>query len=194
MPKELFYALGEEKRNRILEAAVQEFSHSEYHSASINQIIKRADISRGSFYLYFEDKRDLYMFLVEQVFRKRLKCFTEQSVARQFTSLRAFHDALFVFNLNLLRDERYNALFCNLYLSMEYSFSREMRLVTAQIRQDMLAALPMLTETPEQAERTDAQLELLQLLTHALLVSKVLEKREDADVLSEYRRKASLIC
>ncbi|MFR1808686.1 MAG: TetR/AcrR family transcriptional regulator, partial [Pygmaiobacter massiliensis] len=50
MPKELFYALPEEKRQRILDAAVQEFSCAEYHSASINQIIKTADIARGSFY------------------------------------------------------------------------------------------------------------------------------------------------
>lgn len=194
MPKELFYALPEEKRQRILDAAVQEFSCAEYHSASINQIIKTADIARGSFYLYFEDKRDLYIFLVEQVFRTRLKAFTQQVAGQKFTTLRAFHDALFSFNLNMLHDERYNALFCNLYISMEYSFSREMRMVAAQIRQDMLSALPFLTETAEQAERTDAQLELLQLLTHALLVSKVLEKRDDADVIQEYRRKASIIC
>ena len=194
MPKELFYALPEEKRKRILDAAVREFSQNEYHSASINQIIKLADISRGSFYLYFEDKRDIYIFLVEQVFRSRLQKFTAQATAQQFTSLRALHDALFVFNLNLLHDENYNALFRNLYLSMEYSFSREMRMITAQIRQDMLAALPALTATPAQAERSNAQLELLQLLTHALLVSKVLENRTDEDVLAEYRGKASIIC
>mgnify|MGYP000403050715 CR=1 FL=1 len=56
MPTQRFLKLKEEKKQAILEAAVHEFSRVPYSSASINQIIKEADISRGSFYTYFEDK------------------------------------------------------------------------------------------------------------------------------------------
>lgn len=64
MPTQRFFNLKEEKRNAILEAAVHEFSRVPYSSASINQIIKEADISRGSFYTYFEDKDDLMRYLL----------------------------------------------------------------------------------------------------------------------------------
>jgi AcrR family transcriptional regulator len=68
MPKSLFFKLDETKRARITEAALIEFSSNIYNEASINQIIKTADISRGSFYKYFEDKEDLYYYMVHIVF------------------------------------------------------------------------------------------------------------------------------
>lgn len=64
MPTQRFFNLREEKRKAIMEAAVHEFSRVPYSAASINQIIKAADISRGSFYTYFEDKDDLMRYLI----------------------------------------------------------------------------------------------------------------------------------
>lgn len=64
MPTQRFFNLKEEKRRAILEAAFHEFSRTPYSAASINRIIKEADISRGSFYTYFEDKDDLMRYLV----------------------------------------------------------------------------------------------------------------------------------
>ena len=64
MPTQRFLKLKEEKKQAILEAAVHEFSRVPYSSASINQIIKEADISRGSFYTYFEDKDDLMRYML----------------------------------------------------------------------------------------------------------------------------------
>ena len=64
MPTQRFFNLKEEKRKAILDAAFHEFSRTSYSNASINQIIKEADISRGSFYTYFEDKDDLMRYLV----------------------------------------------------------------------------------------------------------------------------------
>ena len=59
MPTQRFLKLKDEKKRVILEAAVHEFSRVPYSAASINQIIKEAGISRGSFYTYFADKDDL---------------------------------------------------------------------------------------------------------------------------------------
>ena len=64
MPTQRFLKLKEEKKQMILEAAAHEFSRVPYSSASINQIIKEADISRGSFYTYFEDKDDLMRYML----------------------------------------------------------------------------------------------------------------------------------
>lgn len=65
MPKNTFFNLSEEKRERILEASIEEFSSNPYEVASINQIVKSSEIAKGSFYQYFENKEDLYKHLVE---------------------------------------------------------------------------------------------------------------------------------
>ena len=59
MPKETFLNLPEEKRNRILDAAIQEFAANPYDVASISNIVRKVGIAKGSFYQYFEDKKDL---------------------------------------------------------------------------------------------------------------------------------------
>ena len=80
MPTQRFLKLKEEKKQAILEAAVHEFSRVPYSSASINQIIKEADISRGSFYTYFEDKDDLMQYM--------LRGFRESCQAKVFRTLK----------------------------------------------------------------------------------------------------------
>lgn len=64
MPKERFYRLPDEKRERIMAAAEREFLENSFEAASINRIIKEAAIPRGSFYQYFEDKKDIFLYIV----------------------------------------------------------------------------------------------------------------------------------
>ena len=64
MPKETFYRLPDEKRERIMAAAEREFLENSFKAASINRIIKEAAIPRGSFYQYFEDKKDIFLYIV----------------------------------------------------------------------------------------------------------------------------------
>lgn len=66
MPTKRFYRLSEEKRRIIRDAALHEFSRVTFEKASINQIIKEAGISRGSFYTYFEDKWDVLACVFEE--------------------------------------------------------------------------------------------------------------------------------
>lgn len=64
MPTERFFRLPTEKAETIRRAAIEEFKRVPPEEASINKIIQAADISRGSFYTYFEDKYDLLKWLV----------------------------------------------------------------------------------------------------------------------------------
>ncbi len=73
MPKENFFKLKLEKREKIILAARDEFSLKPYDEVSINEIVSRSNISRGSFYLYFEDKWDIYSHLLKCTFNKVLE-------------------------------------------------------------------------------------------------------------------------
>ena len=67
MPKDTFYNLSDEKKQRIFDAAVQEFSTRRFSEASINKIVKAAGIPWGSFYQYFNNKEDLYQYMFERI-------------------------------------------------------------------------------------------------------------------------------
>lgn len=71
MPKQTFYKLPQEKQERILAAAKNEFTHARYDDASINQIVRESGISRGSFYQYFEDKQDIFLYFLKD-YRKEI--------------------------------------------------------------------------------------------------------------------------
>ncbi|MCH4170917.1 MAG: TetR family transcriptional regulator [Lactobacillus sp.] len=65
MPKPTFFNLPSNKRQHLLDEALREFSHKPYNEVSISSIIKNAQIPRGSFYQYFDDKMDLYNYLIK---------------------------------------------------------------------------------------------------------------------------------
>ncbi|HEX2690201.1 MAG TPA: TetR/AcrR family transcriptional regulator [Kofleriaceae bacterium] len=56
----------QERRRQILSAAKAVFAESGYHGASIHAIIERAQIARGTFYLYFESKAAVFDSILDQ--------------------------------------------------------------------------------------------------------------------------------
>lgn len=66
MPSTTFFNLPDGKRERLLAAARAEFARVPYEDASVNRIIQVAGIPRGSFYMYFTDKEDLFRYLMER--------------------------------------------------------------------------------------------------------------------------------
>jgi AcrR family transcriptional regulator len=64
VPKETFFNLPEEKRKAILDIAIEEFAGKVYKDVSMTEIARRAEIAKGSLYQYFEDKRELYFYLL----------------------------------------------------------------------------------------------------------------------------------
>lgn len=65
MPSKTFLNLPEEKRQKLLKAATDEFSNTSFFDVSINKIINNANISRGSFYMYFEGKEELFEYILD---------------------------------------------------------------------------------------------------------------------------------
>jgi len=53
-----------ERKKELLEAALDEFIVKSYEEASLNSIIRRAGISKGTFYYHFKDKQELYFTLL----------------------------------------------------------------------------------------------------------------------------------
>ena len=73
MVHQTFYKLPEEKRRRITDSAMDEFTSRPYEKTSINRIIEAAGIPKGSFYQYFDSKDDLYIYCIKELSRKLLE-------------------------------------------------------------------------------------------------------------------------
>jgi len=56
----------QERRRQIMGAAKGVFAEAGYHGASIHAIIERAQIARGTFYLYFESKSAVFSSILDQ--------------------------------------------------------------------------------------------------------------------------------
>ena len=72
MPTEHFLRLKNDRKNAIIKAATREFATKDYADVSVRDIADQAGISRGSFYLYFNDKEDAYLTTIN-AYRQRLE-------------------------------------------------------------------------------------------------------------------------
>lgn len=84
-----------DRRNELLEAALDEFIEKSYEEASLNNIIKNAGISKGTFYYHFQDKQALYLALIQkfveakmEFLERRLKDYVHNEDLNIFENLR----------------------------------------------------------------------------------------------------------
>jgi|SRR5579872_738554 len=66
---------AEERREEILDAAIEEFAVHGLHGASTEEIAKRAGISQPYVFRLFGTKKDLYVAVVARCFRQTLELF-----------------------------------------------------------------------------------------------------------------------
>lgn len=62
-----------ERKADLFEAALDEFITKNFEDASLNQILKNAGISKGTFYYHFQDKQALYLFILESLAKTKLE-------------------------------------------------------------------------------------------------------------------------
>ncbi len=63
--KDTFHNLAEEKRERIVRAALREFAASGYEKTTLDAVVQGAGISKGGLYEYITSKDDLFRYLLE---------------------------------------------------------------------------------------------------------------------------------
>ncbi len=78
MPKPTFFNLPEEKREKIIKAAIDEFAEYGLENASTNRIVANSGIAKGSFYQYFEDKQDVFQYLLTVLEHEKMEYFKDK--------------------------------------------------------------------------------------------------------------------
>jgi AcrR family transcriptional regulator len=118
-PSPTFLKTAPEKQQAILDAAVAEFGTYGYHQASINRLVNRLGIAKGSIFQYFGTKQGLFDYVFAQAkdaVSQHLRCIREHTRDRDFfTRLRTVVHSGLVFvrenpgfyrlYMHVLRDE-----------------------------------------------------------------------------------------
>lgn len=155
MPKQTFFNLPENRHKSVLDSAIDEFAGNDYDKVSISTIVAKAGIAKGSFYQYFNDKEDVYCYLLDFVLKKQLEFVSQKYPPDDekdfFTQAQNMVEAGVHFSFSYPKYSKiiYRSLFGNLtvhhltveYLNKEYLRHTRQLLVTGismgAIRQDI---------------------------------------------------------
>lgn len=119
MPKSTFFRLADEKRHRLVKAAYEEFARAPFNEASISNIIKDAGIPRGSFYQYFDDKADVYFYLMDRMKDSTEAHIKDAMVAHDNDLFAAVAD-MFDETIDAIVEGPHAAFFQNMFMYMDF--------------------------------------------------------------------------
>lgn len=118
MPSDTFKNLKKEKKQKLLEAAMLEFSKESFNKASINNIINKAGISRGSFYVYFKDKEDLFQYVLYS-YKSNFDHIMKKNLSFYNGNIREAFKKIFDDIINYIEKDNTN-FFKNVFLNLNY--------------------------------------------------------------------------
>jgi len=147
LPKQTFFNLPKEKKDSLIQAAMKEFSRAPLAEASIANIIKDAAIPRGSFYQYFEDKEDLFYFLLEEyssTLNERFRSILEREDGDLIASFIGSYELM----LENIQNQEFRYFFKNAFLNMNYRIENILsKSISEENRSSRLAEVAKLVNT-----------------------------------------------
>jgi len=101
-----------DKKERLLKAGAELFAQKGYHSATIEEITRRADVAKGTFYLYFKDKKELMNSILKWLSKRH-----EES-AQKLNSIKCPRERIRKYIENEIRFYEENASFARLNINV----------------------------------------------------------------------------
>lgn len=188
MPSKTFINLPEEKKKKLIISAMNEFSNNTFIDASINKIIINAGIPRGSFYMYFEDKVDLFEYIIDS-YTIRLKEIVNNSLKFTKGDLRETFSILYDETFIRIKKIKYNIFFKNVFIF--FNLNRDKFLSKGH---------NLFEEVKENINKDNIKSDDLEFifttLMHTLFIgiSDALQNDEEDKEKQNYLRKLDMIC
>lgn len=86
-PRETFKNLESGKKDRILDSAIDEFADHGFRQASVNRIVQKLGIAKGSIFQYFGSKEGLFHFIFDhavELVRRSLRQVKQETAETDF--------------------------------------------------------------------------------------------------------------
>ncbi len=173
MPKVVDEQMREATRQRIIHEAAGEFARLGFDQANINTIAELAGIGKGTIYLYFENKRELFLAMLRHIAQAHIASI-RAALAPEGT-LQQRLERLFLAFAHLAEQE--NDSF-NVYMSALYGVNRAFQEEAKRLLRDYIAVIAlMLEESRARGEIRCQNIEALALMVLSLTESYVLSAR-----------------
>ncbi len=198
MPSRTFLNLKEEKKRKLLDAAKREFSRVLLKDASINKIIKDADISRGSFYMYFESKEELYSYLLSEHRVNGLKILIECLTRSKGDIMCAYQEMYSIFlEKCLLEKEKtfFRNVFqnANLYIENKTGFSQAESIEEKELFQTLVHSIDMEKLSSNAKESIDDVILLLFNITMKSIIPVIFLEASKEEAFVHFQKTLKLI-
>lgn len=166
MPKIIDEQTRETTRQHIIRQAAKEFARLGFDQANINTIAEHAGIGKGTIYLYFENKRELFLAMLRFIAQSQLVVI--RSALAQEGSLETRLELLFKAFVRLAEEESDSF---NVYMSALYGVNRAFQAEATRLLRDYLAVIAMVLEEA----RTRGEITFQDADTTALMVLSLTE-------------------
>jgi len=173
MPKIVDEQMREATRQRIMRQAASEFARLGFDQANINAIAEQAGIGKGTIYLYFENKRDLFLEMLRSIAQAQLTVI--RTALAQEETLRQRLERLFRAFAHLAEEESDNF---NMYMSALYGVNRAFQAEATKLLRDYVAVIGLLLEQSQaRGEIHSHNIEATALMVLSLTESYVLSAK-----------------
>ena len=189
MPKIVDEQMREATRRHIMREAASEFARLGFDQANINVIAEQAGIGKGTIYLYFESKRDLFLSMLRSIAHEQLAVIREALSAEE--PIRQRLERLFRTFARLAEEESDSF---NVYMSALYGVNRAFQSEATKLLRDYVAVIAlMLEQSQARGEIRCHHVEDTALMVLSLTESYVLSARVLGQSEHQLTRQASAI-
>ena len=193
MPTVTFKNLNDEKKQCILNAAKSEFSKVSFSESSINKIIKEAGISRGSFYMYFIDKEDLYETVIENQLKKNFKFLRDELIKSDGDIFKTYIN-IYEKLLKKVSKNKTNNFNKHILLNMNFkSDNLFIRKNKVEYKKYIEEFISLINTDNYNLEDKEELLDIIDMLTLLLIHSLVKSLNNSSEVKVRYIRQVSII-
>ncbi len=173
MPKVVDEQMREATRRRIIHEAAGEFARLGFDQANINTIAELAGIGKGTIYLYFENKRELFLAMLRYIAQAQMTSI-RAALAPEGT-LQQRLERLFCAFAHLAEQESDSF---NVYMSALYGVNRAFQDEATKLLRNYIAVIAlMLEESQVRGEIANSDSETTALMVLSLTESYVLSAR-----------------
>jgi AcrR family transcriptional regulator len=160
MPLSTFLNLEPSRQKEILNVAFEEFALYPYEMASLSRIVKNLAVAKGSFYRYFENKLDLYTYLIDYA-TKMKKDLVEKELKKPINNIVDLFNEDFL--LKLYFDLEYPIYIGFLYNVMHERNNEELGNITLITKKKMMSDIKaiLIAQQKEGSLKTNINLDVI---------------------------------
>jgi AcrR family transcriptional regulator len=173
MPKIVDEQMREATRRRIIREAASEFARLGFDQANINVIAEQAGMGKGTIYLYFESKRDLFLGMLRFIAREQLAVI--RAALAPDGTLRQRLERLYSAFARLAAEDGDSF---HVYMSALYGVNRAFQAEATKLLRDYVAVIAlMLEQSRARGEITCHDVEATALMILSLTESYILSAK-----------------